>query len=89
MLRYDKPEGTQEVRQEENDADNSEHLEAFSQVDLVHNFIIVSHTVVTNIASTVLLKHSFQVFTVAVANQSRESLGVEQDQNFRQTEHSQ
>ena len=68
MLRDDVPEGAEEVREEENDADDAEDLEAFAQVNLLHDLVVVRHSVVADVASTVLIKHLFQVITVAVAN---------------------
>ena len=68
MLRDDIPKGAEEVREEENDADDAEDLEAFAQVNLLHDLVVVRHPVVADVASTVLIKHLFQVLAVAVAN---------------------
>lgn len=68
MLRDDVPEGAEEVGKEENDANDAEDLEAFAQVNLLHDLVVVRHSVVADVASPVLIKHLFQVLAVAVAN---------------------
>ena len=80
MLRDQKPERAQQVRQEENKNDQTEYLEALNAEYLSHDLVVVDCAVVA--LGTIAVDQFDEFVPVSFSNQICEVLQVKQDRDI-------